>query len=337
MKDDFYIGKYKWLVPAVVSILAVSIMMSKCTDNNLEKYQADSSPSAETITTAAEDNEDLTLPTEVSLAEYKDEEHSFSIEYPEEWVKAVNGEKVNFVDKASKATMSASFIRYTPEINLVNEEMVVGNIGADGLSNFIFSRTNNEYNLSYNKDGYRIYERALWDYDEILLLSAAAPEEYAGSEYFGYYLQNAKWESKNPIPENLYIKYYESVGFQLGFPGDWSYAESENSILSVNSNDTASINMIVNESTSDFSNVSQVDFVNELASSRSGFVLESYANNGTTISCTGTYTLDGKPAVVRRLAKAKGKYIFILTIDNLSSEEDISEIVMAVIASFKIF
>lgn len=301
--------------------------MSKCSNDNLEQFDEIKT----TKISAVSENITPKIETEV----YYNENYSFSINYPSGWTKADNGNSVAFVDKKTKTTMTVSFDEYAPQVNT----MTAGNIVniQENTEIIDFTKSNDCYVTTYNKDGYLVCEGVLWDYQNIISIYIIGDENASDLSEYKYLLSTVNWECESPIPDGLYIQYYEYGNFQIGIPEDWSYGVSDNSILFSNPNDTANVNLIIEENNGNLSTVSQTDYLISLAENRNNFVCDYYTNDENIIYSKGTYDFNGEQAVVIRYVYASGEYFYMLTIDYIASDNTLQSTLEDIINSFTVF
>ena len=340
--DQFDISQYKWLIPVAISILMISLILVKCSGNTLQDYTDSSSRESSSITDSKEDSSEITINEETN--QYANDKMNFSLSIPASWAK-INGkdENISFVDKKTSLTLYININAYDPTINNINENSISLQAENAGYSlNEFKKEKNNNYSVAYNDNKFGYVENYYWDKNNIIMLKFQIPINLYNDTDINnkvkFIANSFNWETENPIPENIFLKYYETGNFEFGFIKGWNYGESSNTILSTNKDNTASISITVEESNQDLSQVSQVEYSTNLSQSKNNLIINTFNNDGTTIKCTGSYTQDDQNVNLQQYIIASGQYIYTISFDSYNSvTSELSTDFQNVINSFRYF
>ena len=343
--DQYELSRYKWIFPLVVIILIVSLLLVKCSNNNLKGYvdSADESKGTEEITSST-GNLDADPVMEEESVLYSDEELGVSFSVPESWTKLLGeGHTVTFIDKKIGTQLNFTAVNYDPTVNMISEESLYQDIVSAGMEPREFKKDRfDEYSVSYVNSKYAYIEHTIWDRSMILTLSFTFDVNYYNDTKLNnmvqFIIQSVNWNKTYPIPDDLQLLYQEYGNFEFGLPKNWSYGESSNTILMTDPTQRAAITITVNEAATTLDNISQVDFVNFLAQTREGFMPKSYENDGTVIKCTGTYYNSDTLYNIQQYVMVANGYEYILSFDtDAEMTSDLAVTIQNEVNTFRIF
>lgn len=343
--DQFELSRYKWVIPFVVLILIVSLIMVRCSTNNLKGYVASSSSTTDSSSSKIDEGivESVNEISE-STYQYSDEELKLSLEIPESWSK-VTGENhnVTFIDKKIGTQLNLTVTSYDPGINSINENYLTQQAYNSGMEIREYKATSNSsYAVSYASLSYAYIDYVYWDYNQILTLSFMFDINYYNDAELNNtikYINNSlNWIRSNAIPDDLQMVYVSYGNFEFGYPIGWNYGESSNTILITNEEGSAAFSLSVNEVATTLEGISQVDCVNYLSQTKPNFMLKSFDNNGSMISLTGSYVLNGVTLNVQQYILVNGGYEYTISFDTESEvTSSLAVTIQKVINSFRCF
>lgn len=342
--DQFELSRYKWVIPFVVVILIVSLIFVKCSSNNLKGYVESSSLNDSSSQADKSTLEDQVLNISESTSLYQDEDIHFSLEIPESWTKvAGENNNVSFIDKNRGTQLNITIKGYDPSINTVDEDLLQQQASAANMTIREYDKTSNsKYSVSYTSSKYGYIDYVYWDYNTVITLSFMIDGKYYNdsdvNKTIRYIHQTFNWVTENPIPDDLQMAYLSYGNFEFGFPKDWNYGESSDTIMITNPEGSAAITISVTEAASTLEAVSQVDCVNYLSQIKPNFILDSFSNTGTMVTCTGTYQMNGTKLNVQQYIMVNNGYEYTLSFDTEAEvTSGLTTTIQKVINSFRCF
>lgn len=296
-KDDFDIKRYIWLIPLVLIIIAVTIILVKCTaEDNLKGYTGkDDSSIIDDESSEDDSSSDISSSSidDSSIIEeidnrFGDSDKGISVvNIPASW-KRVNGQGITtFIDQQTGSQLLCSIIDYDPRINLITKEYLEQQATAantkliefdntyklKNIDTFVDTETQlscRRYMAAYNDGKTAQIDIYLWNFDDILSLSFRFDAKYYNDIKMKEIVQNivdnisfnGSYEDgkRGMIPPKVILGYIESVDLEYAYPEGFTYGETGNTIVATSPDKDVSITVIVNESTEPISSVSQMDY-----------------------------------------------------------------------------
>lgn len=342
-KDQFELSRYKWIIPFVVIILIISLFFVKCSSENLKGYVDSSSVTDSSSVSSKDSNDELIILNEETVL-YEDPEIHYSFQIPKSWVKISGTDNnVSFVDKKLGTQLNVSVSAYDPAINTITEDVLRQQASSSDMEIREFKKdSNSNYAVSYNSYNYGYIDCVHWDYNTIITLNFMLDIKYYNdsdvNKTIKYIEQSFNWITENPIPDDLQLAYFEYGNFEFGFPADWNYGESSDTIMITNQEGSAAITITVTEAATTLENISQIDCVNYLSQIKPNFMLDSFSNTGNMITCTGSYQLDDVKLNVQEYIMVNNGYEYTLSFDTESQvTSDLAVTIQKVINSFRCF
>lgn len=291
MKDprDFARKPKNWflimIVLAVMAALFISFFQSMNT--NLPSYQE----GTDVEPVASEEPELLDFPT----TQYTNDEYGFSMDVPADWQFVVKSGADSYVDDDG-SIISFSVSPYDPTLNLVTQDNVSNDVtSAGGLLGAFSWLTNSSYAVVYEIDGVDYFELVTWDLETLIRVSAYTPaenyQEYANQ--FTTLFDTFVWEKPSPIPDG-YTMYYNDYGsFEFPVPTTWTSGIEDGCFVAVSEETGANYRITVSDMPMDFSQLTQLDYVNTMGSGKSNYMLNEYQVSNTGLSASASFLNDG--------------------------------------------
>lgn len=346
-KDQFELSRYKWIIPFVVIVLIISILMVRCSTDNLKGYTDSSSLTDSLADSSSNDDTGIVEKVDTISEEtypYNDEELKISLEIPQSWSKISGANhNVSFIDKNYGTQLNVKVSAYSPEINSINENYLTQQAYNNGMEIREYkSLSNSSYAVSYASTSYAYIDYTYWDFDHVITLNFMFDNSYYNdtklNQTIKFINSSFKWTRSNAIPDDLQMAYFSYGNFEFGYPIGWNYGESSNSILITNEEGSAAINVSVNEAATSLEGISQIDCVNFLSQTKPGFMLSSFDNNGSMITITGTYVLNNVKLNLQEYILVNNGYEYTISFDTESQvTSDLAVTIQKVINSFRCF
>ncbi len=339
-RDQFELSRYRWVIPFVIIVLTVTVILVKCSSNNLKGFVDDKNEQSSSLADTSSVEEIIELKEETSL--YSDDTYNFTLSIPVSWSK-INGtgSNVSFVNRQTGAQLQVIVMNYDPQINSMDENLLTQQAVSNGMELREYSKpTNSSYSVSYCSSDYGYIEYSFWDYSAIIKLNFCVGIKYYNDEQMNktlkYIANSFNWAMADPIPAGIIPIYVTNGNYEFGFPEGWDYGESGNTIYMTNKEGSASFSVTVNEAASSLDNISQIDYINYISQSKPDFLLTNFNNDGQKISIMGEYFLNGKKINLQQYIIINNGFEYSLSFD---TEEDVtSELavtIQSVINSFK--
>ena len=294
------------IVVAIAAALFINLFSS--TNANLPSYQAGTE--VEPTVTPEEDEAKPTFETSV----YKNNEYGFSMPVPAEWAFVVKNGADSFV-APNGSILSFNISEYDPTLNSITQESVANDVAAlQGLlGGFVWISTTS-YAVIYELGTIDYFEYVTWDLNTLVRITGASPAT-AYAEYSNQItalFDQFQWEKQNPVPENFFMYYSDYGNFEFPVPIDWTYGIEDGYFVAVSPDGRTNFRVTVNNTTSDFSGITQLDYVNIMGEGKSGYMLSEYSNSGTVIGSSATFMNNGVQYIELHQMLASGQFQYEL-------------------------
>ena len=170
-RDQFELSRYRWVIPFVIIVLTVTVILVKCSSNNLKGFVDDKNEQSSSLADTSSVEEIIELKEETSL--YSDDTYNFTLSIPVSWSK-INGtgSNVSFVNRQTGAQLQVIVMNYDPQINSMDENLLTQQAVSNGMELREYSKpTNSSYSVSYCSSDYGYIEYSFWDYSAIIKLN----------------------------------------------------------------------------------------------------------------------------------------------------------------------
>ena len=82
-RDQFELSRYRWVIPFVIIVLTVTVILVKCSSNNLKGFVDDKNEQSSSLADTSSVEEIIELKEETSL--YSDDTYNFTLSIPVSW------------------------------------------------------------------------------------------------------------------------------------------------------------------------------------------------------------------------------------------------------------
>lgn len=317
-----------WLIiTAVLVVLLCSI--ASYVNTALPAYIDSPSPSS---------SED-TKPELPEMSQYLADGVTF--EYPAAWTQAQKGANPMFLDSDGTYLLLQKSA-YRPQINAVTEASVSNELA---VSNFILlyyeKLSSSSFLLSYCSDSIITWEFVIWDREQEyrLIFSTGKERTDALEELIFHIFDSFQWEQTLPIPENMYLVYNSFGNFEFAVPTEWASGTSSEAFSAAHMETGATYSVTVSETPlTTLQNISQLQYVQEAAKSRSNLYIKSYGAAASQVTAESIYTLDGVQMVFYHVMSLHNGYLYEFMLDApVSSGGADYQIVMECLKYFRTF
>lgn len=275
------------IVVAVMAALFINFFSS--TGTNMPSYQA----GTEVEPTVEPEPEEPVITFETAI--HTDDEYGFSMPVPAEWSFVVKNGADSYV-APNGAMISFNVGPYDPAMNNVTQESVSRDVAAlQGLFGGAVWTSTTSYAVIYELGTIDYFEYVTWDLDTLVRVTVSIPATmYADyADQITALFDQFKWEKQNPIPEGYFMYYSDYGNFEFPVPVDWTYGIENGCFVAVSPDGNTNYRVSVNNLTSDFSEITQLDYTNVMSAGKSGYMLNEYNPSSTTISSRATFSNNG--------------------------------------------
>ena len=317
------------LVVAVMSALFINLFAS--TNKNLPSYQegTDVEPPAATPEPAGLDFETIV---------YKNEELGFSMDVPADWSFVVKNGADSYVD-TDGSMISFAVSTYDPSLNMVTNESVSNDVTVSGGLLGAFSwLTNSSYAVIYEINSVDYFEYVTWDLDTLVRVSAMMPaenyEKYADS--FTTLFDTFSWEKESPIPEGYTMYYSEYGNFEFPVPSGWE-SGIENGCFVAVSESGANYRIAVNSSPMDFTQLTQLSYVETMGAGKTNYMLSDYQVSATGLNASASFESEGVPYTEMHQMMNNNSLQYELLFQYPTQDEESYKVYLEVSSLFRVF
>jgi len=273
------------VIVAVMAALFINFFES--TNSNLPSYQ----PGTEVEPNMIEEPQKITFET----IDYQNETYGFSMPVPADWSFVVKNGADSYVN-ADGSIISFSVNAYDPMLNNVTQESVANDVASlNGLLGGFMWLTTSSYVIIYEVDTVDYFEYVTWDLDMLVRVTVRIP----ASSYSKYSSQITAlfdrfiWEKPNPVPNGCFMYYSNYGNFEFPVPLDWEYDIENGNFVAVSPDSGANYRITVNNSPTDLSSITQLDYAEIMNSGKSNYMLKNYQTSGTILSASSSFSNNG--------------------------------------------
>lgn len=330
--------RVSYWIPLAILIVLISLILVYCqSQENMNVYQTEPSESMDLTSTTNNEFDDI----ELELHQNSTLNISYGI--PDDWVKVnMNGHET-YVHRPSSSSAQIQIMDYSPIYVTATESIVRAELENTGLLFQSFQWTSNSsYTVIYQKKEPGTVYVEMFSFDKVhavrLLLSW--PTEYY-DQMLNKILAIAdsfKWEKESPYPENVSLVYHSTAAFEFGYPTGWQTAINGNVYLAQDPESKTLMTMTVNESSTLYNGLSQLDYINWASAGRSKFALQSFDMDQNTVYSMSTFSTNNTNMVLIHYMYASGKFEYIITFEiPYNVYESKAELVSTLINLLKIY
>lgn len=212
----------------------------------------------------------------------------FEVEIPDGWEEQENDNSVEWTEKSTGTTISVQSIDYNPVINNVTQDNVLSVVNDNGeLTNYRKSAGNViELALTkQNSESKTIIENVYikWSFSKIYIVKYECEEKYVVyfQEYYDTVKNSLKTVNKADCIQDGYAGYYNAdTNVYAEYPFSWSF-DKFNTGFTVTSPDTGTTITVDNAvPISNFSEMTDVEYLEIMKRAVSNIALTSYQNTG---------------------------------------------------------
>lgn len=307
---DFVRKPRNWFLMLIVVAIAAALFINlfSSTNANLPSYQAGTE--VEPTVTPEPEEPVITFKTAI----HTDDEYGFSMPVPAEWSFVVKNGADSYV-ASNGAMVSFNVGPYDPKMNNVTQESVARDVAAlQGLFGGAVWTSMTSYAVIYELGTIDYFEYVTWDLDTLVRVTVSIPATmYADyADQITALFDQFKWEKQNPIPEGYFMYYSDYGNFEFPVPEDWTYGIEDGYFVAVSPDGRTNFRVTVNNTTSDFSGITQLDYVNIMGEGKSGYMLSEYSNSGTVIGSSAAFMNDGVQYIELHQILASGQFQYEL-------------------------
>ena len=295
-----------------VAVLAVGILLVSVTAG---KKTAPQAADTAILETQEEKVTEEPVVSKFEMCEYKGE--SYSLDVPAEWVEVKEDGKISFVPKETSASLQIKKMDYAPSLNLASENLFRESLSSIGYEFCSFSRTTpSSYELSYENNKTFFVEFTFYDRETAYTLYCTVPIEYKETFLPTYILaaQSFEYEQTSPIVDGFSIYYAQSLGYEIGYPTDWSVSY-ENNVFSAVDTELGSTMVVTAAATTeqDLSSVTQIGYNEIITQNKQNYQMFSFFNDGNYLNSQGVYidSNNEKVRIIQSMIMATGGYYII--------------------------
>lgn len=270
----------KTVISFICVLMGISIIYSivgqKGNDDKLQVYTKSDRVAHET--------KDETKKTDIKTEDYTDSDYGFSTMIPEGWKKITKDGYTTFVHQQSGTSVQFQTLAYDPQINNMDEETASDEAAKAGNTFVSFTKKddwNSRYQYLYQKKGdvtYDYVDDVHWTRQHIVKIECIYNDAYHEkiSPYISKILDSFEWsDDADIIPEKYKLFYIDSSYFEFGVPIDWTISSQSGTISAVNSDQSATETISVQNNTAHLKDVTQTDLVSYIKQDKSSFILQS--------------------------------------------------------------
>ena len=274
------------------------------------------------------------------VATYEGE--GFSFQYPMEWTETIKDGNLAFFNSDGSYLMFQQ-TKYQPQINAVTDASIQNEITAAGMQFLSYERLSNcSFLFSYQNSNVITWEYVIWDRENECRLIISYPVSDNNDIYQALSVDvfsSFQWERQSPVPENLYLVYNAFGDFEFAVPSAWSTSISDESFQAENPDTGSRYRVTVSQaSVASLQDISQVQYTQAAAQSRSNLYIRSYGASPSKITAESIYSLQGEQILLYHLMSLENGYLYEFTLDMpLSVIEDDYATFMECIKYFRTF
>lgn len=246
---------------------------------------------------------------------------------PSDWTSVTKDGYMTYIHSPSATSCQVQTGNYSPSLLLTNASNVQQAVTNKGyvLNEFQWlSKTS--YYLMYQKltsenSSTIYYEIMNFDRDSAVNLVITLNSEHyeAMSEMVIAMIQAYEWYPTDAFPAEMTPIYCDAGKYEFVAPDAWNVAQSENSFL-VQENETATtFSVVATESTSNYADVSKLDYTSFVSQSRPNYMLLSYNADANVIYAESSYSTEGVSLRMVQYMIATGTHEYIVTFETQST------------------
>lgn len=241
-----------------------------------------------------------------------------TFEYPSAWTQAQKGANPMFLDNDGTYLLLQKSA-YRPQINAVTETSVSNELAASDCVPLYYEKlSSSSFLLSYCSDSITTWEYVIWDREQEyrLVFSTGKERTTALEELISHIFDSFQWEQTLPIPENMYLVYNSFGNFEFAAPTEWTSGISSEAFSAAHMETGAAYSVTVTEtSLTSLQDISQLQYVQEAAKSRSNLYIKSYGAGVSQVTAESIYTLDGVQMVFYHVMSLHNGYLYEFMLD----------------------
>lgn len=274
------------LVVAVMAALFINFFSS--INSNLPSYQ----PGTEVEPAVSQETEEKVT---IETVDYKNESYGFTMPVPAGWSFVVKGGADSYVN-TDGSIISFGVSEYNPSLNNVTQESISVDIASiNGLLGGFAWLTTSSYVVIYEVNAVDYFELATWDLDTLVRVTASIPaSSYSDlSTQITAMFDHFVWEKRNPVPDGCFMYYSDYGNFEFPVPSAWQYGIENGAFIAVSPESGANYRITVNNTPTDLSSITQLDYSQIMSSGKTNYMLRSYQTSGTILSASSSFSSNG--------------------------------------------
>ena len=263
-----------------------------------------------------------------------------TFDYPAAWTQTQKGTNPMFLDSDGTYLLLQKSA-YRPQINAVTEASVSNELAASNFIPLYYERlSSSSFLLSYCTDSIITWEYVIWDRElEYRLIFSTGKEQTAAVKaLISHVFDSFHWEQTLPIQED-YLVYHSFGNFEFAVPVEWTSGMSSEAFSATHMETGAVYSVTVSEtSLTSLQRISQLQYVQEAAKSRSNLYIKSYGAGASQITAESVYSLDGAQMIFYHAMSLYNGYLyeFMLDVPTSSGSADY-QLVMECLKYFRTF
>lgn len=266
---------------------------------------------------------------------------SVTFDYPAAWTQTQKGTNPLFLDSDGTYLLLQKSA-YRPQINAVTEASVSNELAASNFIPLYYERlSSSSFLISYCADDITTWEYVIWDREQEyhLIFSTGKERTDTVEALISHIFDSFQWEQALPIPENMYLVYNSFGNFEFAVPADWDSGMSSEAFSATHMETGAAYSVTVSEtSLTSLQDISQLQYVQKAAKSRSNLYIKSYGAAASQITAESIYTLDGVQMVFYHVLSLHNGYLYESMLDvPVSSGGADYQLVMGCLKYFRTF
>lgn len=301
-----------WVPIAIVIVLISLIVVYMSSQENMNVYKGETNPL----------NTTTSVKTEIDLSINKHELIKLSYGVPKDWTKVIKDGALTYIHTPSTSSFQIRVKEYIPDLLTINQNYVMGQLNANGMSLINFKwNSNSSFLILYQKgmDEKATYYIDSVDFDQnhYVWISYTFPAKYYDRimPIITAIIDSVKWDKEKPYPQDVSMIYNGNAHVEFSFPTAWTSGIQDNVLFAQDPQTGTSLSYVVNSSTVTYGNITQLDYLNWASAGRTNFALQTFECTPEKLKAVSTYHANNQSMVLVQYMFATGSFEYIITFD----------------------